>query len=99
MKHKEVVDVVQKLMQLTIYQNVIGRFHAIRKLTGSPDTEVIPFTLVLQNRSAESQRFHALFSRLVRNSCWHLVAGTMRQSKLGRSALATALAKLLQQYS
>ena len=96
-EHQAAIAIVRQLVQLTAYPNVVGRFHATRRLSDNMESEIIPFTLVLQNRSAESQRFHALFSRLARNSCWHLIGSTMRPSKLGRSALAQLLEKLLRQ--
>ncbi|OLQ12455.1 hypothetical protein AK812_SmicGene3669 [Symbiodinium microadriaticum] len=97
LEHKTAIEIVRQLVLLTAYPNVVGRFHATRRLSDNMESEIIPFTLVLQNRSAESQRFHALFSRLARNSCWHLIGSTMRPSKLGRSALAQLLEKLLRQ--
>ncbi|CAE7405549.1 unnamed protein product [Symbiodinium necroappetens] len=66
LEHKEAIETVRQLVLLTAYPNVVGRFHATRRLTGSMESEIVPFTLVLQNRSAESHRFHALFSRLAR---------------------------------
>ena len=41
---------------------------------------------------------HMIMDRLARNACWHLVACTMRQSRLGRSPLAKLIDKLIKEF-
>ena len=94
--HSKVVEIVDFLIQLTAFPDVIWQFHPMRKMTESLESEVIPFTLSVQNRSQESQQFYFLMGRLCRNGCLHLIGATMRPKKLGRSPLAIRIDQLLQ---
>ncbi|CAE7361097.1 unnamed protein product, partial [Symbiodinium sp. KB8] len=59
--------VVKMLQNLTACPNVIGRFHTLHKLAPQHAAEVIPFSLQIQNRSAESQQMYMGFQRLSRS--------------------------------
>ena len=74
--------------------DTIGRFHPLRKLSPEMASDVIPWTLEIQNKSQEAQAVYQLISRLVRSGVTHLAASTLRPSKLGRSPLATAVDKM-----
>ena len=82
------------LLRLATFPHVVGRFHALRKLIAAPTGDVIPFTLMAQNRTAESHQLYTLMHRLARNSVWHLIGSTMRPTKIGRSPLAKQLDKI-----
>ena len=94
---EDTLQVVAQLQQLIIHPNVIGRFHPLRKLTADMQSDVIPWTLEIQNRTQESQTTYQPVGRLIRNASTHLAASSLRPSKLGRSPLATAVDKLLQE--
>ena len=94
---KEALQVLAQLQQLIIHPNTVGRFHPSRKLTSEMASDVIPWTLEIQNRTQEAQAVHQLIGRLVRSGVTHLVSSTLRPSKLGRSPLATAVDKMLQE--
>ena len=96
--HKEAVDLIKLALRLTAFSGVVGRFHAIRSRTEKGPSEVIPFSLQVQNRTQESHQMWACMNRLARCSCWHLIAGTMRPGKLGRSPLAKTIQQLLQDF-
>ncbi|CAE7657746.1 HERC1, partial [Symbiodinium microadriaticum] len=96
LSHREAVESVRVLLRLTTFPHVVGRFHALRKLTAAPSGDVIPFTLMAQNRTAESHQLYTLMHRLARNSVWHLIGSTMRPTKIGRSPLAKQLDKMIQ---
>ena len=65
-------------------------------LTAEPASDIVPFSLVAQNRTAESQQFYMLMMRLARNGLWQLIGATMRPAKQGRSPLCRHLNRLLQ---
>ena len=96
LSHREAVESVRVLLRLATFPHVVGRFHALRKLTATPSGDVIPFTLMAQNRTAESHQLYNLMYRLARNSVWHLIGATMRPTKIGRSPLAKQLDKMIQ---
>ena len=96
MEHGDAVAMVKNLQYLSMFPNVVGRFHAMRKMADNLDGTIIPFSLVAQNRTAESHQLYTLMGRLARNSIWHLIGGTMRPSKPGRSPLARHIERLLQ---
>ena len=93
---KEVQESLVSLKMLVVHPHVVSRFHALRKLTAEMASEIVPFTLEIQNRSQESQQAFFLLGKLSRNSCTHLVSATLRPAKLGRSPLASTVDRLLQ---
>ncbi|OLP86656.1 hypothetical protein AK812_SmicGene32208 [Symbiodinium microadriaticum] len=93
--HVTAVQLVQQILALCAYPDTIGRYHSLRPLTSSLSSDVIPFMLVLQNRTQESHQMYTCVRRLCRSSCTHLVGMTMRPSRLGRSPLAQQIDKLL----
>ena len=93
----DALQIVDQLQNVSIHPNVIGRFHPLRKLTESMTSDVIPWTLEIQNRTQEAQSAYALIGRLIRNWITHLASSTLRPSKLGRSPLATAVDKRIQE--
>ena len=84
------------LKTLTAFPNVVGRFHALHALVADPASDVVPFSLLAQNRSAESQQLYMLLMRLARNGLWQLIGATMRPAKPGRSPLCRHLNRLLE---
>ncbi|CAE7403296.1 unnamed protein product, partial [Symbiodinium pilosum] len=94
---KDAIQVVDQLHQLIVHPNVVGRFHPLRKLTSDMQSDVIPWTLETQNRTQESQMTYQLIGRMIRSGCTHLAASALRPSKLGRSPLATAVDKMIQE--
>ncbi|CAE7915239.1 unnamed protein product [Symbiodinium sp. KB8] len=96
MEHAEAVTLVKNMLAYTAYPDVVGRFHALRPLTQTLNSEVIPFLLTIQNRSEASQEMYRALRRFCRNAATHLVAMTIRPSKLGRSPLAQQVDKLMQ---
>ena len=93
----DALQTIEQLQKIIVHPNVIGRFHPLRKLTEGMVSDVIPWTLEIQNRTQEAQTAYALIEKLVRNGCTHLAASTLRPSKLGRSPLATAVDKMIQE--
>ena len=85
---KEHVAVIVKHL---VFPRVVLRFHALRKLTSEMASEVVPFTLEIHNRCLESQHTYSAFERLAFNSVMHLIGGSLRPSKLGRSPLEKAI--------
>ena len=67
LSHQDAKVVVKMLQNLTACPNVIGRFHTLHKLAPQHAAEVIPFSLQIQNRSAESQQMYMGFQRLSRS--------------------------------
>ncbi|CAE7246063.1 unnamed protein product [Symbiodinium sp. CCMP2592] len=96
MSYDEVLRTVTALGQLTAVPDVVGRFHALRRLSDQHQSEVVPFVLQVQNRNAEAQQFYQGMRRLCRCSVMHLVGATLRPTKLGRSPLALQIEKILQ---
>ena len=97
LEHQEAVLAVKTLRYLATFPNVVARFHALRRMSEvSMGGDIIPFSLVVQNRTQESHQMWTLMSRLARNSIWHLVGGTARPAKMGRSPLARQLDRLVQ---
>ena len=96
-EHAALKQCLQLMLQLLVFPNTVGNFHPLRKLTPTLRSEVIPFVLVVQNRSQEAQQLYQCCQRLSRNACMHLVGATMRPAKLGRSPTAVLLDKLLQE--
>ena len=88
-------DTIDQLQKLIIHPNVSGRFHPLRKLTPNMSSEVIPWQLQIQNRTQEAQASYQLITRFVRSGVTHLVACTLRPSKLGRSPLAVAVDRMI----
>ena len=97
LEHTEAVAMVSRMMTYTAFPDVVGRFHALRPLTENLQSDVIPFVLVLQNRSEASHEMYKMMRRLCRNAATHLVAMTARPAKLGRSQLAQSVDRLAQQ--
>ncbi|CAE7556758.1 sec31 [Symbiodinium necroappetens] len=94
--HAKAVEIVDYLVQLTSFPDTVGKFHPLRKLTESMESEVIPFALQIQNRTQEAHQMYCLMRRLCRNGCLHLVGATARPTQLGRSPLAVHIDQLLQ---
>ncbi|CAE6939490.1 unnamed protein product [Symbiodinium sp. KB8] len=94
--HQTAVQIVRQLQNLLICPDTVGRFHALRKLAPNMSSDVVPFSLAVQNRNQEAMQMYGLFRRLARNSCLHLIACTMRPSKLQRSPLAQQINRMLQ---
>ncbi|OLP96423.1 hypothetical protein AK812_SmicGene21348 [Symbiodinium microadriaticum] len=94
--HEKAVEIVDYLVQLTSFPDTIGKFHPLRKLTQTMESEVIPFSLHIQNRTQEAHQMYCLMRRLCRNGCLHLVGATARPTRLGRSPLAVHVDQLLQ---
>ncbi|CAE7717567.1 unnamed protein product [Symbiodinium sp. CCMP2592] len=88
LSYEEALRTVTALSQLTAMPDVIGRFHALRRLSEQHQSEVVPFILQVQNRNAEAQQFYQGMRRLCRCSVMHLVGATLRPTKLGRSPMA-----------
>ena len=97
LSYKDAVETLTSLKLLSVHPHVVARFHAMRKLTAEMTSEVVPFTLEIQNRSQESQQCFHLLGKLSRNSCTHLIAATLRPAKLGRSPLANTVDRLIQE--
>ncbi|OLQ03703.1 hypothetical protein AK812_SmicGene13293 [Symbiodinium microadriaticum] len=97
LEHTDAVAMVSRMMTYTAFPDVVGRFHALRPLTENLQSDVIPFVLVLQNRSEASHEMYKMMRRLCRNAVTHLVAMTARPAKLGRSQLAQSVDRLAQQ--
>ena len=95
LSHVEALQTVTLLSQLNAMPDVVGRFHAMRRLSEQHQAEVIPFVLQVQNRNAESQQFYQGMRRLCRCSVMHLIGAAMRPSRLGRSPLAIQIEKIL----
>ena len=55
------------------------------------NADIVPFTLEIHNRCQEAQVVYQLLERMSRNSVWHLLGGSMRQSKLGRGPLEKSI--------
>ena len=94
--HQTAVQIVRQLQHLLICPDTVGRFHALRKLAPNMSSDVVPFSLAVQNRNQEAMQMYGLFRRLARNSCLHLIACTMRPAKLQRSPLAQQISRMLQ---
>ena len=58
-------------------------------------TEVVPFTWEIHNRSQESQLVFQSLERLCHCALCQLVGGSLRQSKLGRGPLEQMIENLL----
>ena len=95
LSYEEALRTVTTLSQLTAVPDVVGRFHAMRRYSSQHQAEIVPFTLQVQNRNAESQQFYQGMRRLCRCSVMHLVGATLRPTKLGRSPLALQIEKIL----
>ncbi|OLP85191.1 2-oxoglutarate dehydrogenase, mitochondrial [Symbiodinium microadriaticum] len=54
------------------------QFHALRKMEDNLNGDIIPFSLVAQNMTAESHQLWTIMSRLQRSSIWHFIGATMR---------------------
>ena len=93
--HKEVVDYLNAVLRLIACPHVVGRFHALHKMTGDQTTDIVPFSLIIQGRSPEPLQMYTYLQKLARCSIWHFIAASMRPGKLGRSPLA-ALAKAIE---
>ena len=96
LEHTEAVSMIRTMLTYTAFPDVVGRFHPVRPLTENLSSEVIPFVLVLQNRSPESQEMYRMMRRFCRSAVTHLVAMTLRPTKLGRSQLAQQVDRLAQ---
>ena len=94
--HSKAMEIAEYLIQLTAFPDTVGKFHPLRKLTESMESEVIPFALQIQNRNQEAHQLYCLMRRLCRNGCLHLVGATARPTRLGRSPLAVRVDQLLQ---
>ncbi|OLP98725.1 hypothetical protein AK812_SmicGene18830 [Symbiodinium microadriaticum] len=92
-EHTDMVTMVKTLKYLATFPNVVGRFHALRKMEDNLNGDIIPFSLVVQNRTAESHQLWTIMSRMQRSSIWHLIGATMRPAKPGRSPLAKYVEK------
>ncbi|CAE7557806.1 unnamed protein product, partial [Symbiodinium sp. CCMP2456] len=68
----------------------------LRKLTGEIQGEVLPFFLEISNRSQEAQLAYLVVERMCHSGVLHLIGGSLRHEKLGRSVLAQSLEKALE---
>ena len=63
----DAMQVLDQLQQLIIHPNVIEHFHPLKKLIPDMASDVIPWTLEIQNRTQEAQATYQLVRRFVRN--------------------------------
>ena len=84
---------VGRLQELCALENFVLRFHSTRPM---PDgrAETIPFLLQIGHRTQAAMEVWATLQQLCHNSAWHLVGGSLRQERQGRSPLAEAVNKL-----
>ena len=97
LEHRVLVDHLRTALQLMCFSNFLGCFHPLRKITVNLGADILPWTMQIQNRNAESQKMHMILDRLARNACWHLIACTMLPASLGRSPLAKLVDKMIKE--
>eukprot|EP00439_Symbiodinium_sp_Y106_P031908 s952_g3.t2 len=71
---------------------VQGPFHSTQKFQGP----TVPFLLQIGSRTPEATGPHLHLRSMTQSAIWQLVGGSLRPERMGRSALAVELAKLLQ---
>ncbi|CAE7564681.1 Pol [Symbiodinium sp. CCMP2592] len=74
----------------------IMRFHSTQRLNGPLQGPTVPFLLQVGHRSPEAAELYLSLRSLANSAIWQLVGGSLRPEKMGRSALATELARRLQ---
>ena len=95
MEYAEVMKLLVELQDLVLLPLSTQRFHAARKsaMTPSYKGEIVPMMLEVGLRTPEADRTWNILARLSHSGACRAIAATMRQERLGRSALA----KLIQQ--
>ncbi|CAE7592845.1 unnamed protein product [Symbiodinium necroappetens] len=95
MEYADVMKLLVELQDLALLPLSTQRFHAARKsaMTPSYKGEIVPMMLEVGLRTPEADRTWNILARLSHSGACRAIATTMRQERLGRSALA----KLIQQ--
>ena len=95
MEYAEVMKLLVELQDLVLLPLSTQRFHAARKSAMTPGYkgEIVPMMLEVGLRTPEADRTWSILARLSHSGACRAIAATMRQERLGRSALA----KLIQQ--
>ncbi|CAE7814829.1 unnamed protein product [Symbiodinium sp. CCMP2592] len=90
------LEKLQLLQKQCLCPLAIMRFHSTQRLNGQLQGPTVPFLLQVGFRSPEAAELHLSLRSLANSAIWQLVGGSLRPEKMGRSALATELARRLQ---
>ncbi|CAE7626983.1 unnamed protein product [Symbiodinium sp. CCMP2592] len=90
------LEKLQVLQKQCLCPLAIMRFHSTQRLSGPLQGPTVPFLLQVGHRSPEAAELYLSLRSLANSAIWQLVGGSLRPEKMGRSALATELARRLQ---
>ena len=96
MELKTVLEILKELKDLVLLPNTTLRFHAARKLTSQPKGEIVPMMLEIGVRTREADRAWELLARLCHSGACRAVAMSLRQERMGRSALAKQVQQMVE---
>ena len=96
MELKTVLETIKELKDLVLLPNTTLRFHAARKLTSQPKGEIVPMMLEIGVRTREADRAWELLARLCHSGACRAVAMSLRQERMGRSALAKQVQQMVE---
>ena len=96
MELKTVLETIKELQDLVLLPNTTLRFHAARRLTSQPKGDIVPMMLEIGVRTREADRAWELLARLCQRGACRAVAMSLRQERMGRSALAKQVQQMVE---
>ena len=91
----QVLELLRQMPVLVLQPLAILRFHTTRELVQNMQSDVVPLMLQIGSRTAECHQLWNAFYRLSHSGACRVVATSLRGDKMGRSALAQAIQKLI----
>ena len=90
--HSALMEAVEQIIELTTQPGLVHRFHSLRPLKETYQTDTV-ITLVTLSIRPEANKLHLLFSKLQDSAATQLIGLRLRQERVKPSQLAEALKK------
>ncbi|CAE7245612.1 unnamed protein product, partial [Symbiodinium sp. CCMP2456] len=95
----QVLELLKQMQVLVLQPLAILRFHTTRELVQNMQSDVVPLMLQIGSRTAECHQLWNAFYRLSHSGATRVVATSLRGDRMGRSALAVAIQKMVEELS
>ncbi|OLP80198.1 hypothetical protein AK812_SmicGene39423 [Symbiodinium microadriaticum] len=92
----QVLELLKQMQILILQPLAVLRFHTTRELVQNMQSEVVPLMLQIGSRTAECHQLWNAFYRLSHSGACRVVATSLRGDRMGRSALALAIQRMIE---
>ncbi|CAE7342463.1 unnamed protein product [Symbiodinium microadriaticum] len=96
LKHWVDLMLLKQMQTLILQPLAVLRFHTTRELVQNMQSDVVPLMLQIGSRTAECHQLWNGFYRLSHSGACRVVATSLRGDRMGRSALAQAIQRMIE---